>query len=62
MRQYEFEIALIPPALQRVLDDGKAGLQKVLALGTQPTRRMPRSVEAELPAAFEEYKKKYAPD
>jgi phosphoribosylglycinamide formyltransferase-1 len=57
-RQYEYEIALLGPALEAVLKANcdREAFSRIEPSDTESRRRMPREVEAGLLAAFERYK------
>lgn len=58
MRQYEYELDLIAPSVERVLG-GYLG-QEIEEGDSVSTRRLPLSMECGLPEAFEQFKRRYA--
>jgi len=58
MRQYEYELGTINPAIEMVLAGG--GGEPVHPGETKPYKRMPRMMEAHLERRFEDYKRVYA--
>lgn len=60
LRQYEVELSMFVPAARKALATDTEELVRVDKLGTEPCKRMPRAIEAELPERFEQYKRVYA--
>lgn len=62
MRQYEYELSLIPPAVELVLNNKRDGgrFDRIRADETKAFKRMPLRVEAGLLEAFGRYKKVFS--